>query len=184
MDPKGKSRVSSSGADIAERLERLDISDSRAEFASILLLFHLAHSGSYQAFHNTFIELTCPIPQRLRHPFSDTPTSAIHSTIPFISPSKLAYAVKASRVLAEGRFDPLAYFRLVGDFKSAGPYERAVLSWAGDRVREKAWKIMSKAYLGCTVEWGARWCGRDVSSTEEWVKGNGGRIENGLIKMR
>jgi hypothetical protein len=184
VNPEGKSRADLNDTDLSRRIEQLSLADSRAEFASILLLFHLAHSGSYQAFHNTFIELTAPTTQRLRRPFADPTISAVHTTEPFISATSLGFALQASRVLGEGTFDPLAYFELIKDQAAAGPYERAVLSWAGDKVRERAWKVFSKAYLGCAVEWAGRWCGQHEDGVEEWVKGQGGKIENGLVKTR
>jgi len=34
------------------------------------------------------------------------------------------------------------------------------------------------------VEWAGRWCGEDMGGTEDWVKGHGGRVDNGLVKVR
>ena len=95
----------------------------------------------------------------------------------------LSYTVKASRSLADETFDPFAYFGLLSD-PDVTAYERAVLSWAEPRVREKACEIMRKAYLTCEVRWAARWVGLTDTEAEEWHVRKGLKVDSGRLILR
>ncbi len=169
-------------ADLANRLGTLNVSDNRVEFASLLLLYHFAHSDSRSAFQSTLLELTAPSHRPLRSPFSDdSPISP--SAEPFLPPSGLSFAIQASRTLAPETFSPLAYFALLND-ASASKSERTVLSWAEGRVRERAWAMMQRAYLEMSLEWVGRLAGYSEEEVLVWVKGRGGKIEGKKVRLR
>jgi hypothetical protein len=183
---KGKAKASDDVDALTRGLSNLQVdeTDRRAEFASILLLFHLTHTKFRQAFHSTLIELTSQTQRRVRSPFSQQTHSSPASEAPFISRSALQFALRADKVLAEGTFDPLAYFRLLSVDSAGSPYERAVLAWAASSVKERSWRMLSKAYMSANLEWVGRWGGCEAATSEAWVKENGGRVENGIVKLR
>lgn len=152
--------------------------DSRAEFVSILLLYHLVQSQSPETFHSTLVDLTSP-PRRA---FGITDPS----TVDFLPRDKLCFAMAASRALRAESFDSLLYFSLLKpDSSRSSPYQRAVLSWAKDRVREKAWSVLSKAYIDCETTWAARWIGYgNDKEIQDWVDQHQRRIEGGQVKLR
>lgn len=190
VDPKGKGPTSAQthteGAidTLANGLASVTLNkaasntDSRAEFVSILLLYHLVQSQSPETFHSTLVDLTTP-PRRA---FGGDQTS----TGVFLPRDKLCFAMAASRALRAESFDPLLYFSLLKpDSSRSSPYQRAVLSWAKDRVREKAWSVLSKAYIDCETTWAARWIGYDTDKEiQDWVDQHQRRIEGGRVKLR
>ncbi|ORX35285.1 hypothetical protein BD324DRAFT_652422 [Kockovaella imperatae] len=169
------------------------ISDSRVQFASVLLLYHLAHSNSYRTYHSTLISLTHPTQHRLRRPFHDlepevdairSRTSGNSPTRPFVSMKHLHFAASAARVLSEDSFDPVRYFALLSDSETS-PYERAVLSWAEERVRDKAWTVMRRAYLECRVDWVGRWVGKmEERDVHDWLVSQNMAVVNGRVSLR
>ncbi|ORY29805.1 hypothetical protein BCR39DRAFT_163185 [Naematelia encephala] len=172
-------------------LASLRISDARQELTSIYLLYRLV-TDSPRAMHELLISLTLPSPPLLFRPFSSVETAAVRpSSHPFIHPSQLAYPLAAARALSEHSFDPVAYFRLLEDH-SAGAYERIVLRWATDGVRERAWTRLKRTYLDVGVGWVGKCLGftADEGKSEEdlhlkkWVQEHGAKSNAGRIKMR
>jgi hypothetical protein len=64
------------------------------------------------------------------------------------------------------------------------PYERAILSWAADRVRERAWEVMRRAYIEIGMEWAGGSLGLEGGTVGPWVEQRGGRVDVGKIKLR
>lgn len=185
LDEKGKVRADRSDINrLTDSVGQLSVSDRRREFASILLLFQLAHVGSRQAYHTTFTELTQPTSLRLRCGQLTEISVVSPPRKPFIAAHELVYAAWAARSLAEETFDPVSFFRLISDPKRGTAYERAVLSWAEKSVRDRAWKVLSKAYMSCDRMWAGRWCGREGAAVDEWITEHGGRVEGAIIKLR
>jgi hypothetical protein len=157
--------------------------DDREEFASLVLLHQLAISPFTQTtFFDTLHTLTNRTTRRLRTPFSPDPSSA-SSTRPFTSPSSLSYATRAAHALAPHTFAPLAYFALLSDPK-AGAYERIVLRWAEDRVRERAEEMMRRAYLEMGLGWAGRLVGCEEAEVERWAVDKGLKVEDHRLKLR
>lgn len=154
--------------------------NNRAQFASILLILQLVQSEpSTSNFHSTLLQLTSPTPTRLYAKFaSDPPTT--RQDQPLISLSSLSYAVQASRALSIERFNPMRYFQLLND-DSVSSYERIVLGWAEDRVRDRAWEVMKKAYMSMKLDWATQWTGEEG---EGWVEKRGGTHVDGAVKLR
>lgn len=181
----GGQRDPTTHSDLADDLDRLKIQDNRIEFTSILLLYHLAHSRSRQIYHSTLINLTAPINHTLRSPFIDAASVPTPRTQPFIPLSSLTFAIKANKALAEETFDPFRYFSLITDTTNSSPYERAVLSWAEQDVRERAWKVLSRAYLDVRLDWAGKWIGEDDrGKIEDWAGKYGKTVEGGKIKLK
>lgn len=161
--------------------------DMRIEFSSILLLFHLSHTDSFQIFKSTLLSLTSVYGKPLfpKYPVNPPERQSTSNSIqtPFTSTSDLSFAIRASQALSPHRFSPLAFFALLAE-PTATPYERIVLGWAESRVKERAWEVMRKAYLGVGTEWAARWLAMKDSEVESWVKERGGRMEAKVIKTR
>ena len=154
--------------------------DSRVQFASILLLLQLVQGESSTSnIHSTLLRLTSPPPTRLYSKFtSDPPTTRRDQ--PLLPLSSLSYAVQASRTLSTERFNPMRYFQLLDD-DSVSTYERIVLSWAQDRVRERAWEVMKKAYMSMKLDWAVQWMSEEG---EGWVGKRGGTLVDGVVKLR
>ena len=208
---KGKGKATDPADELGANLATLQLNDSsksahgisgprvegdrRIGFASILLLYHLAHGDSYRTFFSTLMSITNPTAAKLRRPFDDlhqasdipdqprAPTTSPDAPIAFCKRRDLWYALRASRALAEETFNPLLYFALVSDPK-ASVYERAVLSWAAERVQKRAWGIMRKAYLECRLDWVGRWVGEDENEAGSWVEAEGGRVIDGKVPVR
>lgn len=183
-DHKGKARASGPASDgnenLATEMSRLGLaaSDKRQEFASIRLLYHLVQSNASAAvFHDTLLELTAPPPRRLG--------SAIHCNPPLLSRDHLSFAIQASRYLSAERFNPLDFFTLLQDDTRATSYERTVLGWATDKVRDRAWEVMKRAYISTELGWAGRLCGLpEAGGAEEWIRRKGHVVESGKVKLR
>jgi hypothetical protein len=198
---KGKSKDDDPqrGTDVdtlVDGVSGLRLGDRRAHFASMLLLYHLAHTGSTATFHSVLQDLTAPTTQRLQRPFDDViniPPSApvssgssVSSGSPpraFLRREDLWYPIRAAQALAQETFSPIRFFRLVRD-QRASPYERAMLSWATDRVRERAWVVMRRAYIEVGMEWAGGSLGLERAAVGPWVEQRGGRVDVGKIKLR
>ena len=180
-DRKGKSKATPVD-DLVGDIVDLSVhkEDHRVQFASILLLLQLVQSEpSTSTFHSTLLRLTSPPPTRLYSKFtSDPPTT--RQDHPLLPLSSLSYAVQASRALSVERFNPMRYFQLHND-DSVSPYERIVLGWAQDRVRERAWEVMKKAYMSMELDWAVQWMHEEGKG---WVKKRGGTLVDGVVKLR
>jgi len=131
------------------------------------------------------LELTAPSRRSLRSPFDEEGRLRCSSLLakPLLKRFDLEYAIQAARALAPETFNPLAYSRLLSDPKISR-YERIVLSWAKDRVRERVWTCTQKAYLEMGLNWVEQLTGLPDQEVEGWIKSHGGRIEGGKAKMR
>jgi hypothetical protein len=74
----------------------------------------------------------------------------------------------------------LRYFQLLND-DSVSSYERIVLGWAQDRVRDRAWEVMKKVYVSMKLDWATQWVGEEG---EGWVEKRGGTLVDGVVKLR
>jgi len=153
---------------LADKLAGLEVADNTAEFTSLLLLFHLAHSDSRSAFHSTLIELTAPHKRPLQSPFDNDPPCSPPAE-PFLTRSALTYALRASRALAPDTFSPIEYFSLLTD-PSASVYERMLLSWAEGRVRDRVLEIVQRAYRNIGMNWTGRLTGQSEEDAHAWVE--------------
>jgi hypothetical protein len=179
-ESKGKGRATAVD-DLVSTMETLSAGcDNRVQFASILLLLQLVQTETASNFHSTLLQLTSPPSTSLHPKLSDPPSRITRRTRPLVPASSLSYAISASRALSLEQFDPTRYFRLL-DQASVSPYERIVLSWAEERVRDRAWEVMKKAYMSMGLEWASRWIGEEGS---EWISKRGARCEGGLVKLR
>jgi hypothetical protein len=155
--------------------------DHRAQFASILLLLQLVQSDSSTSnFHSTLLQLTSPSPTRLYPKFTSSSSSSACQARLLVPLSSLTYAVQASRALSIERFNPMRYFQLLND-GSVSPYERIVLSWAQERVKDRAWEVMKKAYMTMKLDWASQWTGEEGSG---WVEKRGAICQEGIVKLR
>jgi hypothetical protein len=179
---KGKAKATSID-DLVGSLSDLSVDhggDNRIQFASILLLLQLVQSeASSSNFHATLLQLTSPTPTRLHPRFTSSPPETCQND-PLLSLSSLSYAVKASRALSVERFNPMRYFQLLGD-QTVSSYERIVLGWAQERVRQRAWEVMKKAYISLKLDWGRKWVGGEA---EAFAKKQGATCVDGTIKLR
>lgn len=191
---KGRARDADHEANLDTALQALSLSDKqqdkRAEFARLLLLFHLVHNG-HAVFYQTYLDLTEPSRQHLRSPFADLtgqnghPPTRLASPVerPFLTPRQLKLPLRVSRILGSETFSPVAFFAVMHD-QRATSYERAILSWATGTVRQRAWDILKKAYMDVSLDWAGKWSGLDTKGVEEWATSQGCRVENGRIKLR
>ena len=168
--------------DLARKISKLSLTDRRADFASLLLLYHLAHSHSHTGFHSTLIELTAPSCRPLRAVFSNEPPSTPNLK-PFLPLAALGYAIRAAHDLAPETLNPVAYFSSLED-PSATTYERILLSWAKETMREKVWLVMQKAYLELGVAWAGRIVRLGESDLDVWVRERGGTVERGKVRRK
>lgn len=167
---------------LTDEMAHLDLTAqrNRVEFASIRLLYQLVQSDSPASFHEALLEITSPRPTRL-HPKSNT--APITYNLPTLLPrERLQHALKAARAISSTSFNPLAYFALLQD-PMASKYERIILSWAEDKVRDRAWEVMRKAYISTELHWAGRVCGLK-SGEEEWVKSKGASVVGTVVKLR
>lgn len=186
VDDTGKSKGKAKATAVDDLVGSLsdlaveDCHDNRAQFASILLLLQLvqSESSSTSAFHSTLSQLTSPPPTRLHPKFERTPTT--RQTRSLLSLTSLSYALEASRALSVERFDPIKYFKLLTD-ERASSYERIVLSWAEDNVRDRAWEVMKRAYISMGLDWACRWTGEEG---DEWVVKKGAACVDGVVRLR
>jgi hypothetical protein len=180
-DRKGKSKATAVD-DLVGNMADLSVhkEDHRAQFASILLLLQLVQSGpSTSTFHSTLLQLTSPPPSRLYSKFTPDPPTT-RQDHPLLSLSSLTYAEQASRALSKERFNPMRYFQLLND-DSVSSYERIVLGWARDRVRDRAWEVMKKAYMSMKLDWAVQWMSEEG---EGWVEKRGGALVDGVVNLR
>jgi len=185
LDDKGRCRANGESINgLSDSIGRLSVNDRRREFASILLLFQLAHVGSRQAYQSTLVELTRPTAVRLRQNRLEKEEFVSPARRAFMDIGELVYATRAARVLAEETFDPVSYFRLTSDPRQGTSYERAVLSWAEKSVRDRAFRVLSRAYMSCDRTWASRWCGREGVAVDEWIEEHGGRVEGAILRLR
>lgn len=185
-DIKGKGKAVSPD-DLSTGLKKLHLDpdtlheDHRVEFASLRLLYTLVQSESRTTFHNTLLELTVPPSQRL-YPKSGDTSIVTYRLSGLLRRDQLRFALEASRALSIDTFNPLDYFALLRNPR-ASPYERIVLGWAREKVKERAWEVMRKAYLSTEVGWAQRLCGLE-GGEEDWLTRKEARIEGTLVKLR
>jgi hypothetical protein len=180
-DRKGKSKATPVD-DLVGNMVDLSVhkEDNRAQFASILLLLQLVQSESSTSnFHSTLLQLTSPTPSRLYPQFTSHSPST-RQDHPLLSLSSLSHAIQVSRALSVERFNPIRYFQLLND-DSVSSYERIVLGWARDRVRDRAWEVMKKAYMSMKLDWAVQWMSEEG---EGWVEKRGGTHVDGVVKLR
>ncbi|WVW80273.1 hypothetical protein I302_102251 [Kwoniella bestiolae CBS 10118] len=194
---QGKSKdIPRSPAEIqAESLERrmnhLSLKNSheerRRDFVVLYLLYQLVVIGENE-FWSTYWNLTNPPrKKRLRIAFDDITLNhadqneEIPSYISFISPSSINLATSLAKAITSTSFNPIRYFQLS---RSATEYERVILSWGGDNVRERAWTVLRKGYMSCSVQWAGKFLGMDEGEIEGWVEERGGRVEGGMLRLR
>jgi hypothetical protein len=181
QDRKGKSKATPVD-DLVGNMADLSVhtEDHRVQSASILLLLQLVQSEpSTSNFHYTLLQLTSPPPTRLYSKFTSHPPST-RQDHPLLSLSSLSYAVQASQALSIERFLPMRYFQLLND-DAVSSYERLVLSWARERVRDRSWEVMKKAYMSMTLDWAVQWMNEEG---EGWVEQRGGKHVDGVVKLR
>lgn len=187
---RGMARHSPSPDTVADSLGRLRLAadgDNRATFASLLLLYHLIQSDSRQQYHSLLLDLSSsPTRRSLRRPFDQTVIRSSESSKvsqSFVTRTQLGFVIKAAGSLAIESFNPLLYSNLLHD-TTASPYERHVLSWAQDSVRERTWALIRKAYLSTDLAWAGRLLGYAQSEIEHasWEKGI--KVEDGRLKLR
>jgi hypothetical protein len=187
LNNKGKSKAQGDDFALSEQMYKLDVrDDERREMASLLLLFQLVHADSRPTFYSTSFQLTQPSSPQLRTQFlsaSSPPDSRRLKPVPFISQQALHYANRAAKCMSLESFNPIEYFRLLDD-TSASPYERIILSWAQERVRQRAWEMVSKGYLDCGLRWVSTVCGMPKGDVESWTKMKGKVVVDGRVKMR
>lgn len=174
---KGK-RKADPTRDLVDRMDDLGLS-ARVEFASILLLYHLSQATTISSFLTSLQEITDPPVQRLHPKFRQTVS---FTTRPLLRRDQLSYAVRASQALSSDRFDPIGYFRLLED-TTASAYERIVLSWAEERVRDRAWEVLRRAYISTEMRWAERVCGL-ATTREGWLVEKGAKLEGTVVRLR
>jgi hypothetical protein len=59
-----------------------------------------------------------------------------------------------------------------------------MISWSTDKVRERAWEVLKKAYLEVGMEWAGEWLGLEEGEVGEWAKARGMQVKDGRIKLR
>ncbi|WVQ93644.1 hypothetical protein IAU59_000720 [Kwoniella sp. CBS 9459] len=139
-----------------------------------------------------------------------------HAEKPFISdpassPS-ISFALNAARSTSHTSFNPLRYFTLLNtsthtqhstaiqypDEAHAFAYERAILSWMEDDIRDRAWQLLGRSYISCGTEWAEKILGLglgsalepgpgrapDESDMEKFVVEKGKKVELGMVKFR
>lgn len=159
-------------------------SDQRIHFASLLLLYHLVLSSS-AVFQGQYEDLTLPSrPALAPNPNSEPSSSpSTPNTPPFVSSSDLVTVKRARKALSADLFDPLKYWALLADDRTTS-YERAILAWAGNGVRERAWEMIKKVY----IELGLERAGQMLNLPEEellaFAAEKGAKVDNGRIKLR
>ena len=161
----------------------------RAHSASLLLLYHLCHTGSFEMYWSTLQSLTALRHRRLSRPYDSTAIAgsserdrAVVSPAaeePFISLDQVRIATRCARYLSPHTFDPISFFHLAltspvsaprsasssiagpGEplMGSVSPHERAIMQWAVPTVRDRAWAVMRKAYLEVRLPWAGQWVG-------------------------
>lgn len=163
--------------------------DHRAEFARLLLLFHLVQNGP-TAFHQAYLELTASSSITLRTPFADISESSAQGVNtkappepPFLAPEHLELPLRVCWILSPERFSPVTFFELLRD-KHLTAYERAILAWATPSIRQRAWDVMKKSYMEVSVEWAGRWLGLGDTQVLSWASSQGCRVEQGRVKLR
>lgn len=153
--------------------------DRKAEFASLLLLYHLCHTASFELYWSTLQALTAPRrrPLRQRHRVPTQTSSHVSALdveqVPFISPDRLRIPRLCARYLSPHSFDPISFFRLAlipsgaesgcatpaVCASAATPHQSAIMQWAVPTARDRAWAVMRKAYLEVRVQWAGEWLG-------------------------
>lgn len=163
-------------------------SDNRDLYISLLLLYHLCSSNSPTMYYSTLIDLTRPRAPNLRRPFADLtnipPTS--HTTPkPFLHPLSecLRLPRRLHHILSGDRFDPISFWRILRE-KGISESEREIISWASEKVRERAWEVMRRAYLEVRVDWAGEWLGLSEGEVGKYVKEKGMKVDNDRIKLR
>ncbi|WRT65807.1 uncharacterized protein IL334_002756 [Kwoniella shivajii] len=205
-DGKGKSniRIATKDEDVAaDRVRNMNnegrsSEDRRKEFARLFLLYQLINLGE-KAFWSSYLALTHPRKKNLRRPLDETGlengsthpcqngTSATSSgppsmsPKPFINPCDLSLVISIARSVSPHALDSVKYFSLR---KGATTYEKAILSWEEDKIRERAWDILRKAYITTRHEWAGSFLGIIEEDVGDWVRGKGMKVEEGIIKLR
>ncbi|WVF66011.1 hypothetical protein IAT40_000749 [Kwoniella sp. CBS 6097] len=126
------------------------------------------------------------------------------STRPFISeptsnPS-ISFALTAARCTSQTTFNPLRYFALLSapnphpnpnpspNFDQALSYERAILAWMKDDMRERAWQLLGRAYISCGTDWAGKMLGfsavKGADELTDFVVDKGKKVELGFVKLR
>lgn len=79
----------------------------------------------------------------------------------------------------------MLYYRLMGDTAQGSPYERAILRWAEKDVKDRAWAVLSKAYLQCSLTWAGQWLGeKDEQPIQAMLEARGVRIDGNTVRLR
>jgi hypothetical protein len=142
--------------------------DRRALFTSLFLLYHICHLDSQTAFWNHYRRLTA-------------------AGTPFASSATLVKSAKAADALSPRFPKPRLFFAVMrqGDDVYSS-YERIMLSWAQERIRERSLAVLRKAYLDAGEAWVLSILGFDLDEEEgrQWLKRQGLRVEAGKVKLR
>ncbi|WVQ64989.1 uncharacterized protein L199_003159 [Kwoniella botswanensis] len=190
-----------SGADLTQQLKDLNIhqeekKERRKEFVILFLLYQLVIIGENE-FWSNYQQLTQPLEKkRLRRHFDDiSNTSTTNDSqiqdqskrnntteSPFISPSSITLAVNIARTISPDRFDPIRYFQITNTRTTE--YEKVILSWGEDKIRQRAWEELRKAYMTCSIGWAGKFLGLDEGEVERWVDERGGKVEGGMVRLR
>nr|XP_019001813.1 uncharacterized protein I203_05520 [Kwoniella mangroviensis CBS 8507]OCF65274.1 hypothetical protein I203_05520 [Kwoniella mangroviensis CBS 8507] len=192
---------SQNGEEVDQQLNNLSIceeekkkKDGRKEFIILFLLYQLVIIGENEFWSNYHQLTQSSRKKKLNRPFDDI-TSNIDdfknfnqierngtTESPFVAPSSIALAVNIARIISPDQFDPIRYFQLFNT--QTTEYEKVILSWGEDRIRQRAWEVLKKAYMACSIEWAVKFLGLNEGEVERWVEERGGKVEGGLVKLR
>ncbi|OCF44091.1 hypothetical protein I317_02044 [Kwoniella heveanensis CBS 569] len=132
---------------------------------------------------------------------------------PASSSPGISFALTAARCTSQTSFNPLRYFSLLSETYQPQPqsrshtpalcetpaqnhsYERAILSWMEDDIRERAWRLLERSYISCGTGWagnilglglGSRVNGGNEDRVEKYVSGKGKKVDldRGLVLFR
>ncbi|WWC68517.1 uncharacterized protein I206_102446 [Kwoniella pini CBS 10737] len=185
-DRKGKNKAQN--IDMIQGVENLTIRENenrKNEFTSLYLLYQLTILGEKE-FWSIYFQLTQSPRKYLKRPFDHTSTSYSQDSQnevekPFITTEEINLSVLIARSISFHSFDPIRCFKLV---KQATTYERVILSWGEDKIRERAWEVMRKAYMSNGIKWAERFLGVKEDEMDEWVERKGLKVDHGIIKLR
>ena len=138
--------------------------DRRVLFVSLFLLYHLCHLDSQSAFWTHHRELTT-------------------GERPFVKADGLEKVVSAAEALSPRFPNPRLFFTTMKN-PSLDAHERVMLTWARDRMRERACAVLRKAYLEAGKDWIFATLDLSEEDGREWIKKEGFRIEGEKVKLR
>lgn len=90
---------------------------------------------------------------------------------------------RAAKALSPRFPNPHLFFMTLKD-PSLDPHERVMLSWAQERIRERAFAVLRKAYIDAGIDWVFATLGFTEKEGREWVEKQGLRIVGGKVKLR